>query len=158
MSITSVNHSAVSSVRASRTNAGHVAVAAGGNAAIATAYVAAPRVGAPRKAVKDMTVQERFASLKQRFVPEKAKNVDVKFQFNITGSGGGKWYVVIKKGTITVKEGTGPSPTATLKANSEDYLKIANGEMNKMLAYIRGKLKIEGDKDALKEFDSYFRS
>ncbi len=112
---------------------------------------------APRKAVKDMTVQERFATLQKRFVPSRTKGVNVKFQFDISGSGGGKWYCTIKDQKLTVKEGTGPNPTATLKASAEDYLKIANGEMNKMLAFIRGKLKVSGDKDELKKWDTYFK-
>ena len=28
--------------------------------------------------------------------------------------------------------------------------------MNKMVAFLRGKLKVEGDKDKLKPFDTYF--
>lgn len=111
-----------------------------------------------RKATKDMNASERFATMQERFDPAKAKGVDVRFQFDLSGSGGGKWYVEIKGGKLTVKSGTGPNPTATMKASAEDYVKIANGEMNKMMAFLRGKLKVDGDKDALKKFDSYFKS
>lgn len=120
---------------------------------IATAFVAAPR-----KALKDMTARERFSTLQDRFNASAAKGVDVRFQFVLSGSGGGSWYVQIKDGKLTVKEGTGPNPTATMRASAEDYLKIANGQMNKMFAFIRGKLKVDGDKDELKKFDSYFTS
>lgn len=119
----------------------------------ATAFAAATEV-LPKSS---MSVRERFASLEERFIPSKAAGVDVRFQFNLSGKGGGDWYVEIKGGKITVKEGSGPNPTATLKASAEDYLKIANGEMNKTFAYLRGKLKIDGDKDALKKWDTYFR-
>lgn len=104
-----------------------------------------------------MSVRQRFATLEERFIPSKAKGVNASFQFDLSGADGGQWYVVIKDSKISVKQGTGPSPTATLRASAEDYLKIANGEMNKMWAYIRGKLKVEGDKDALKAFDTYFK-
>lgn len=104
-----------------------------------------------------MSVKERFDTLEERFIASKAKGVNVRFQFELSGSGGGDWYVEIKDGKVSVKKGKGPNPTATLKASAEDYLKIANGEMNKMWAFVRGKLKVDGDKDELKKFDTYFR-
>lgn len=111
---------------------------------------------APRKSLKDMSVKERFSTLHDRFDAGSTKGVDVRFQFNIDGAGGGKWYCVIKGGKLTVKEGTGPNPTATLWAPADIYLKIANGKMNKMWALVQGKLKVSGDKDELKKWDTYF--
>lgn len=112
-------------------------------------------LGGPRKAGSP-SIRERFATLEQRFKPEKAKGVNVRLQFKLSGKDGGDWYVEIKDGKIKVKEGTGPNPTATLKASAEDYRKIADGEMNKMVAFLRGKLKVEGDRKALEPFDTYF--
>lgn len=103
-----------------------------------------------------VSVRQRFSTMEKRFKPAAAKGVNIKIQFKLSGSGGGEWYVVIKDGKCTVKEGTGPSPTATVSATASDYKKIADGEMNKMIAYLRGKLKIDGDKDVLKPFDTYF--
>jgi putative sterol carrier protein len=103
------------------------------------------------------SVRDRFSTLEKRFIPSAAKGVDVRFQFNLSGPDGGQWYVEIKGGKISVKTGTGPNPTATLIASAEDYKKIADGEMNKMLAFARGKLKVKGDKDALKPWDTYFK-
>lgn len=130
------------------------AAAAGTARTVPTAFFGA----GPRKALKEMTAKERFATMQDRFNPAAAKDADVRFQFELSGAGGGTWWVEIKKGKLTVKNGTGPNPTATLKASAEDYVKIANGEMNKMMAFLRGKLKVEGDKDELKKFDSYFTS
>lgn len=112
-------------------------------------------LGGPR-AAGSMSVKERFATLEKRFKPEAAKGVNVRLQFELSGEGGGTWYVEIKDGKCKVKEGTGPNPDATLKASASDYKKIADGEMNKMVAFLRGKLKVEGDKDKLKPFDTYF--
>ena len=103
-----------------------------------------------------MSIQERFATLEKRFKPDAAKGVDVRLQFKLSGPGGGEWYVEVKDGTCTVKQGTGPNPDATLMASAKDYKKIADGEMNKMVAFLRGKLKVEGDKDKLKPFDTWF--
>ncbi len=123
---------------------------AGANARTSTVFLGAPRAaGTP-------SIKERFDTMEKRFKPEAAKGVNVRFQFKLSGEGGGEWYVEIKDGKCKVKTGTGPNPTATLMASASDYKKIADGEMNKMVAFLRGKLKIEGDKDALKPFDTYF--
>ncbi|MCW2959844.1 MAG: sterol-binding protein [Thermoleophilia bacterium] len=103
-----------------------------------------------------VSVKERFATLVARFKPEAAKGVNERFQFDLSGPGGGKWYVVIKDGKITVKEGTGPDPTASLRASASDYKKMAEGEMNKTIAFLRGKLKVT-NKGALEKWDTYFR-
>lgn len=131
-------------------------------AATASAPVSSPAartstefLGGARKAGTP-SIRERFATLEKRFKPDAAKGVNVRLQFKLSGEGGGEWYVEIKDGKIKVKEGTGPNPDATLKASAKDYKKIADGEMNKMVAFLRGKLKIEGDKDKIKPFDTWF--
>lgn len=111
--------------------------------------------GAPR-AASGVSIKERFATLEKRFKPDAAKGVNVRLQFKLSGEGGGEWYVEVKDGKCKVKEGTGPNPDATLIATAKDYKKIADGEMNKMVAFLRGKLKVEGDKDKLKPFDTWF--
>jgi putative sterol carrier protein len=138
-------------------------------AAVAAAPAAAPArsagstrsaetafVGAPRKSGKP-TVRERFDTLEQRFLPDKAKGVDVKLQFLLSGSGGGEWYVVIKDGKIKVTKGKGGKADATVKAEAKDYEKMANGEMNKTIAFLRGKLKIEGDRKYLDDWETWFK-
>lgn len=154
--MSSVNRTARSH-RVDHAHARHIsarahAVAHHGNRAVATSFVHM----APRTALADMSVQERFATLQSRFNASAASGVDVRFQFDITGPGGGQWYCTIKGGKLTVKAGTGPNPTATLHASSDIYLKIANGKMNKMWALVQGKLKVEGDTGAMKKWDTYF--
>ncbi|MCB0877872.1 MAG: SCP2 sterol-binding domain-containing protein [Thermoleophilia bacterium] len=112
--------------------------------------------GAPRKA-GSMSVRERFATLEERFLPDKAKGVDVKLLFKLSGDDGGTWYVVIKDGKITVKEGDGPDPDATVMASAKDYKKMADGEMNKTVAFLRGKLRIKGDRKYLEQYETWFR-
>jgi putative sterol carrier protein len=141
-----------------RTRRAHAASAAHGAAAAAAGSPASRTstawLGGARKS--SLSVKERFATLEQRFKPDAAKGVNVRLQFKLSGEGGGEWYVEIKDGKCKVKEGTGPNPDATLMASASDYKKIADGEMNKMVAFLRGKLKVEGDKEKLKPFDTYF--
>ncbi len=91
------------------------------------------------------SVQSVFDNLTSAFQPEAAANVDLVFQFSISGPGGGDWYVVIKDGACTVEAGLFDKPTTILKMSDEDFLKYVGGQLPAMQAYSTGKLKIEGD-------------
>jgi len=93
----------------------------------------------------DGSVGAAFGRMSGTFQEDAAAGVDVVFQFNISGSGGGDWYTVIKEGTCTVEAGLHAKPTTTLKMSSEDFLRLVKGELPAMKAYTSGKLKIEGD-------------
>src|SRR5512143_1848398 len=79
------------------------------------------------------------------FKPEKAAGVDAVVQFNLTGDGGGQYYMTIKDGKLGVEQGTAPSPKMTITAATQDYADIATGKLNPMAAFSSGKIKIGGD-------------
>jgi putative sterol carrier protein len=103
----------------------------------------------PEKAGGDMqgfeTVNAIFDAMPAAFVAEAAGGVDVVFQFNITGGGGGDWYSVIKDGTCTVEAGSHEKPGCILKMTDADFLNMMNGVLPPMQAYTSGKLVISGD-------------
>lgn len=119
------------------------------NAVVGTSF-AGPR----RKGLDSM--REGFATMEQRFRPSAAKGLDARMQFELTGEGGGEWFVVIKDGRCTVTSGRGEDPDTTLTASAADYLKISNGEMNKVLALLRGKLRVKGDMGKVRPFFGCF--
>ncbi len=86
-----------------------------------------------------------FERMGDFFQPGAAAGVDVVFQFNISGPGGGDWYVVVKNETCTVEAGVHDAPSTTLKISDEDYMRLTGGQLPAMQAYTSGKLKIEGD-------------
>jgi 3-hydroxy-3-methylglutaryl CoA synthase/NAD(P)-dependent dehydrogenase (short-subunit alcohol dehydrogenase family)/putative sterol carrier protein len=92
-----------------------------------------------------MTVDGVFDSLIGAFQAEAAVGVEVVFQFSISGSGGGEWWVVVKDGVCTVEAGVHDQPTTTLKMSDEVFLKYVSGQLQAMQAYSTGKLKIEGN-------------
>ena len=92
-----------------------------------------------------LTVKAVFDGMVDAFQPDAASGVDVVFQWDIFGTQGGLWSVVVKDGICEVSEGSHSSPTTTLKMADEDFLKMITGELNAMSAYTGGKLKIEGD-------------
>jgi 3-hydroxy-3-methylglutaryl CoA synthase/NAD(P)-dependent dehydrogenase (short-subunit alcohol dehydrogenase family)/putative sterol carrier protein len=86
-----------------------------------------------------------FEKMPEAFNAEAAKGVDVVFQYQISGAGGGNWFVAVKDGTCTIEAGTTEKPTCTLKIEDTDFVDLVEGRLNPMTAYTSGKLKIEGD-------------
>ena len=118
-------------------------------AAPAAASGPAPTQGAPAAQAAGgagiASVAEVFVKMPGAFRPEKAAGLNVVFQYNITGDGGGDWYTEVKDGTCRVEAGKHLSPTCTLRIATADFLALMNGKLPAMEAYTSGKLKIEGD-------------
>ena len=91
------------------------------------------------------SVSAVFDAMPDSFVADAAAGVEVVFQYNISGEGGGDWFCDIKDGTCTIQTGSHEKPTCTLKMESGDFLDLMNGRLPAMQAYTSGKLKIEGD-------------
>lgn len=96
-------------------------------------------------ATKEMTVAGVFESMPAVFRPEKAEGVDAVFQYDISGPGGGKWYVTIKDKLCEVAEGQHDKPTTTIMMSDRDFLSMIRRELDPMQAFTSGKLKIQGD-------------
>ena len=58
---------------------------------------------------------------------------------------GGQFVVTIKNGVCTIQEGVTPAPDATIAATVADYLSVVTGAVPFGMAYINGRLKVEGD-------------
>ncbi len=92
-----------------------------------------------------LTVPGIFTAMKDAFQADKAAGVEVVFQYDISGAGGGSWNVQIKDGACSITEGKHASPTTTLGMGDEDFIRMIRGELNAMTAFTSGKLKIGGD-------------
>jgi len=84
-------------------------------------------------------------TIKKAFLPEKAVGVDTVMQFNFTCSQASEWYVTIKDQKIETMQGTHSSPKMIMTVSSEDYVKIATGELDASMAFMKGKVKVSGD-------------
>ena len=100
---------------------------------------------APTEDAGGLTVKGIFDGIVEAFQADKAGGVDVVFQFDISGPGGGAWYVTVKDSKCEVTEGSHESPTTTIKMGDEDFVMLITGELNAMSAFTGGKLKVEGD-------------
>ena len=90
-------------------------------------------------------VREVFDKMAEVFNANAAQGLDVVFQYEITGDGGGSWNVVVKDGACQVNEGTHEGPSVTLTMSAETWLGIVNKQTNGMQAFMSGQLKATGD-------------
>ena len=73
------------------------------------------------------------------------EEVTVTVQLHLTGPGGSDWYLISDKGKGTRHEGTAQNPDATCTASAKDWDAIQKGDLDRVQAFMSGKLNIEGD-------------
>lgn len=104
-----------------------------------------------------LTIDEVMSRMPAAFQPEKAEGVEAVIQYHLAGEEAGDWVVTIGGGTCEVEQGEADEPTLTLRADSEDYLKVISGELNAMSAFAGGKLKLQGDLSLAMKLMNYFK-
>lgn len=112
---------------------------------------------APRAVGKISTAQDVFDAMRDVFRKDKAKGMKVTYEFDVTGSGGGTWWIVIDDGTCTMGTGGAPGKAdVKLHVSAGDWVKIANEELGSTRAFLTGRLKIEGDRRLAEKLDEIF--
>lgn len=91
------------------------------------------------------TVQEMFNELPKYFDPEAWGSKDATMVFDVTGEQSGTWVAKIENKQLDVHKGTAEDPDMTLIASGDDLLKMVNGDLNPVSAFMSGKVKIQGD-------------
>lgn len=102
-------------------------------------------------------VKAIFDAMPANLNVDAAKGMNAVIQFNLTGDGGGNYNVSIKDGTATVAEGTHPQPNMTLTMAAQDYVDMIAGKLNGQMAFMSGKLKIQGDMGLAMKMQSLFK-
>ncbi|UCD77868.1 MAG: SDR family NAD(P)-dependent oxidoreductase, partial [Desulfobacterales bacterium] len=91
------------------------------------------------------SIRAIFEGMIDSFKADAAAGIDVVFQFNISGIGGGDWFCVVKDGSCSIDAGVHEKPACTIKMAAVDFLAMMGGKLPAMQAFTSGKLKIEGD-------------
>ncbi len=103
------------------------------------------------------TCAEYFQMMPASFQKSVAGDLKATYLFDLSGDGGGKWVVQVANGAASVGPGECEKPDVTLKAAAKDYIAIAEGKMNAMLAMATGKFKIQGSLPLAMKLEKIFK-
>lgn len=78
--------------------------------------------------------------------PDAARQVGATFQLNITGDGGGEWFIDLKSDPPRAAPGNPGGADCTITIATEDFQKLhENPQANGMQLFFAGKLKVTGN-------------
>jgi putative sterol carrier protein len=120
--------------------------------------IAAERVQEKGMSEVQLSPEEIIEALPKYIIPEKAGSTKATIQFDLSGDGGGKWWMKIHEGTCETGKGDAPEPAnLTMLADAGDWVKIATGKLDGTAAFMQGKLKIKGDMGLAIKYQSLFK-
>ncbi len=95
------------------------------------------------ESVKEVFEKQMPERLKNK--PDVVSKINAVYQFNISGPNGGQWSVDCTQPGGSVTPGQAPAAKCTVNCTDADFLNIVNGKLNAQMAFMSGKLKIQGD-------------
>jgi hypothetical protein len=88
---------------------------------------------------------ERHLPERLRSKPDVVAKINSIYQFNISGPGGGSWSIDCTKPGGEVATGQKDGAKCTVAATDADFLNVVNGKLNPQMAFMSGKIRIQGD-------------
>jgi putative sterol carrier protein len=76
---------------------------------------------------------------------EKIQGINGVMLFDATGEGGGRWTLTLTDDGVTLEEGETTTPDVTFSMDAQDFIDIANGELNAISAFMQGRVKVTGN-------------
>ena len=101
-----------------------------------------------------MTYEEIVAKVKEMCGSADLKDYKnhLAVEVEITGDGAGVFYIEAKDGKVSVEPYDYHDRDVRLIASADNFIKIAGGKMDPVLAFTTGKLKVDGSIDKALEF------
>ncbi len=88
--------------------------------------------------------------------PERAKEVNAIYGFNITGDGGGEWTVDLKSEPPAIVAGNTGKSECLVEVASEDFSAMLGNPQLGMQLYFQGKLRVTGDPMLATKLQKFF--
>ncbi|XP_053227643.1 hydroxysteroid dehydrogenase-like protein 2 isoform X1 [Podarcis raffonei] len=91
-------------------------------------------------------VAETFKIIKGAISDEVVKSTQGIYRFELSGEGGGTWYIDLKNNGGSIGSGEPPGKVdVVMSMSSTDFVKMFSGKLKPTLAFMSGKLAIKGD-------------
>ena len=75
----------------------------------------------------------------------KLASIGSKYQFSLSGDGGGDWVIELTEACQEVREGAEDDSSCTIAMSATDFMGLIGGTLNPQMAFMTGKLQVEGD-------------
>ena len=101
-----------------------------------------------------MTYEEIFQKSKDIIMKSDVSGIknNLAVQVDIVGEGEGAFYIALKDGVLSVEPYEYYDNDCKFIVSGENFLKLADGSLDSVLAFTTGKLKVEGSIDKALEF------
>ena len=95
------------------------------------------------------TVSEIFEAMATQVESDRLDGIDVVIGWALSGDESTEKTMSIADGSLSVEDGLSDSANATISMDSDDFKDMMSGELNPMMAFMGGKVKIDGDMSAV---------
>jgi putative sterol carrier protein len=104
----------------------------------------------------DTVPQQVFDGMRESFAANRARGVQARFQFDLSGPNGGLWWIEVNDGKCKFGRGRIQNPGVTFIATDRDWVALSNGKLSGVWAYMTGRLKIHGDQKLARKLEELF--
>jgi putative sterol carrier protein len=123
---------------------------------LVSAFFCCGAPGATSSEGDNVIPQDVFDGMRGSFHVEKAKGIQVRYQFDLSGPNGGEWWIDVHDGKFKMGRGKIDRPDVTFIASDKDWVALSNGTLGGTWAFLTGRLKIHGDQRLARKLDEIF--
>ncbi len=102
------------------------------------------------------TPQAVFDSMHAAFRADRAAGVHARYEFDLSGPQGGRWWIEVRDAKARFGRGQIASADVTFIASDKDWVALSNGRLSGAWATITGRLKIRGSHALARKLDEMF--
>jgi putative sterol carrier protein len=106
--------------------------------------------------IEQLKPEDIFESMRKRFNTAASKGVHAIYQFNISGAGGGAWWIIVNDGEFTMGRGSTEKPNVTMASSDRDWVMLATGSLGGIRAFLTGRLRLSGSQSLARKLDVLF--
>src|SRR3979411_2837610 len=84
----------------------------------------------------NQTPQDVFDGMRQSFRADKAKGVQARYQWELSGPNGGEWWIEGNDGTFKMGRGKIDNPDVTFISSDKTWVAMSNGKLSGTWAFM----------------------
>ncbi len=102
------------------------------------------------------TPQDVFDGMRHSFRAEKARGFHARYQWELSGPSGGRWWIEVSDGKFKMGRGKVANPNVTFIASDKTWVAMSNGKLRGTSAVLTGRLRVRGNHGIARKLDEIF--